>query len=89
MVRRYAAVGIGRATAVAGRQFLLASLQRPIKGVYSTYYYMHGNKIPIKDRIQDVVNWLNLPAAQRPHLITFYLPWADDAGHTYGPIHSR
>ena len=57
----------------------------PIKGVYSTYYYMHGNKIPIKDRIQDVVNWLTLPAVQRPHFITFYLPWADDAGHNYGP----
>lgn len=57
----------------------------PIKGVYSTYYYMHNNKIPTNDRIQDVVNWLNMPAAQRPHLITFYLPWADDEGHTYGP----
>jgi predicted AlkP superfamily pyrophosphatase or phosphodiesterase len=57
----------------------------PIKGTYSTYYYMHNNKIPINDRIQDVVNWLNLPADQRPHLITFYLPWADDEGHTYGP----
>jgi predicted AlkP superfamily pyrophosphatase or phosphodiesterase len=57
----------------------------PIKDVYSTYYYMHGKKIPINDRIQDVVNWLNLPADKRPHLITFYLPWADDEGHTYGP----
>ncbi len=57
----------------------------PIKGIYSTYYYIHGNKITINDRIQDVVNWLKLPADQRPHLITFYLPWADDAGHTYGP----
>ena len=57
----------------------------PIKGIYSTYYYIHNNKITINDRIQDVVNWLKLPAGQRPHLITFYLPWADDAGHTYGP----
>jgi predicted AlkP superfamily pyrophosphatase or phosphodiesterase len=57
----------------------------PIKDLFSTYYYMHNNKIPIHDRIQDVVNWLNLPADRRPHLITFYLPWADDAGHTYGP----
>ena len=61
----------------------------PIKGLYSTYYYIHGNKITINDRIQDVVNWLKLPAEQRPHLITFYLPWADDAGHTYGPGSSQ
>src|SRR6202012_5285243 len=37
------------------------------------------------NRIQDVRNWLNLPADKRPHLITFYFPQADDAGHTYGP----
>ena len=61
----------------------------PIKGLYSTYYYIHGNKITINVRIQDVVNWLKLPAEQRPHLITFYLPWADDAGHTYGPGSSQ
>ena len=72
------------------QQLLAANFYWPgsnaaIKGVYSTYYYMHGKKIPINDRIQDVVNWLNLPAAQRPHLITFYLPWADDEGHNHGP----
>jgi len=31
------------------------------------------------------VNWLKLPADKRPHLITFYLPQVDDAGHEYGP----
>ncbi len=29
--------------------------------------------------------WLKLPAAQRPHLITFYMPTTDHAGHWYGP----
>jgi predicted AlkP superfamily pyrophosphatase or phosphodiesterase len=56
-----------------------------IKGIYSTYYYMHNSKIPIDRRIQAVVNWLKLPAEKRPHLITFYLPQVDDAGHKYGP----
>jgi predicted AlkP superfamily pyrophosphatase or phosphodiesterase len=32
-----------------------------------------------------VVNWLQMPAAQRPHLITFYFPEVDDEGHAYGP----
>lgn len=57
----------------------------PIKGVYATYYYMHNDKIPVHNRIQDVLNWLKLPADKRPHLITFYLPQVDDAGHEYGP----
>lgn len=57
----------------------------PIKNTYSTYYYPHNEKISIHDRIQDVVNWLKLPAKKRPHLITFYLPPVDDAGHDFGP----
>ncbi len=56
-----------------------------IKGVYSTYYYKHNEKIPVNDRIQTVVNWLKMPAGRRPHLITFYLPEVDDEGHKYGP----
>ena len=57
----------------------------PIKGTYSTYYYPHNEKISIHNRIQDVVNWLKMPAEKRPHLITFYLPPVDDAGHDFGP----
>jgi predicted AlkP superfamily pyrophosphatase or phosphodiesterase len=57
----------------------------PIKGIYATYYFQHGNKIPINDRIRFVVNWLKLPADKRPHFITFYFPQVDDAGHKYGP----
>lgn len=57
----------------------------PIKNTYATYYYQHNNKIPIHNRIQAVQNWLKLPADKRPHLITFYLPQVDDAGHHFGP----
>jgi predicted AlkP superfamily pyrophosphatase or phosphodiesterase len=76
---------------LAEQQHLLAAnfywvgSNAPIKGMYSTYYYIHNNKIPIHNRIQDVVNWLSLPAEKRPHLITFYFPQVDDEGHTYGP----
>ena len=37
------------------------------------------------NRIQAVVDWLKLPPWSRPHLITFYLPQPDHAGHQYGP----
>jgi predicted AlkP superfamily pyrophosphatase or phosphodiesterase len=57
----------------------------PIKNTYATYYYIHNEKIPVSRRIQAVVNWLNLPADKRPHLITFYLPEPDDSGHEFGP----
>lgn len=56
-----------------------------IKGVRPTYYYNYNEKIGIQSRINAVVNWLKLPPAERPHLITFYFPEVDHAGHTYGP----
>jgi alkaline phosphatase D len=35
--------------------------------------------------LDQIDTWLRLPADQRPHLITFYMPTADHAGHWYGP----
>ena len=56
-----------------------------IKGLFPTYYYAYNEAIPIDRRIQIVIDWLQLPAERRPHLITFYFPEVDHAGHTYGP----
>ncbi|QQL50792.1 alkaline phosphatase family protein [Mucilaginibacter ginkgonis] len=56
-----------------------------IKNTYPTYYYKYGEAIGIHDRINTVVNWLKQPAARRPHLITFYFPEVDHAGHKHSP----
>ena len=65
--------------------FYWVASEAPVKGIYQTYYYLYNDKISIHNRIQGVVDWLNLPADKRPHLITFYLPQVDHAGHVYGP----
>ena len=36
-------------------------------------------------RVQQVLQWLQLPVAQRPNLITFYFSDVDSAGHDFGP----
>lgn len=59
--------------------------EAPIKGYLPTYYYKYAETTPIDDRINEVKKWLELPEEQRPHLITFYLPEVDKAGHRYGP----
>ncbi|MEG0696478.1 MAG: ectonucleotide pyrophosphatase/phosphodiesterase, partial [Algoriella sp.] len=48
--------------------------EAPINGMFPTYSYKYSEKSPIDYRIQEVVNWLQLPAEKRPHLITFYFP---------------
>ncbi len=72
------------------QQMLTASFywvgsEADIKSTYPTYFYRYSEKIGIHERIQTVVNWLKLPVEKRPHLITFYFPEVDHAGHSYGP----
>jgi predicted AlkP superfamily pyrophosphatase or phosphodiesterase len=65
--------------------FYWVGSEAAIDGVYPTYYYHFSNAIPIDNRIQTVLDWLQLPEDKRPHLITFYFPEVDHAEHMYGP----
>lgn len=56
-----------------------------IKNTYSTYWYRYSSKLSVEHGIDVVDKWLNMPDSVRPHLITFYIGEADEAGHTYGP----
>ena len=40
---------------------------------------------PYDERINGVLNWLELPYEQRPHFITVYFDATDTSGHNYGP----
>jgi len=65
--------------------FYWVGTEANIRGIYPTYYFSYNESIPIERRIQIVVDWLKLPAEKRPHLITFYIPDVDHAGHDFGP----
>jgi predicted AlkP superfamily pyrophosphatase or phosphodiesterase len=56
-----------------------------VDGIRPTYYCRFNDKIPLDARLQTVKDWLTLPAAQRPHLILFYLSPVDHAEHFFGP----
>lgn len=66
--------------------FYWVASEAAIQGVRPTYYYIYNEKIDIHNRITAVVDWLRLPPAERPHLITFYLPQVDHAAHLNGPV---
>ena len=65
--------------------FYWVGSEADIQGIRPTYYYNYNEEIDIDKRIQAVKDWLSLPGDRRPHLITFYLPEVDHAGHRYGP----
>lgn len=65
--------------------FYWVGSEADIQKTRPSYYYIYNDKINIASRIKAVKDWLSLPADQRPHMITFYMPEVDHEAHTYGP----
>ncbi|MFY0601387.1 MAG: alkaline phosphatase family protein [Cyclobacteriaceae bacterium] len=56
-----------------------------IQGFMPTYMKSYNSAIPNKKRFDQVIDWLEMDAELRPHLITAYFSSTDDAGHDFGP----
>ena len=56
-----------------------------IAGFRPTYYLRFDDKIDDAARIAQVLDWLRLPEAERPHFITLYYSEPDHEGHEFGP----
>ncbi|HUY82112.1 MAG TPA: ectonucleotide pyrophosphatase/phosphodiesterase [Acidobacteriaceae bacterium] len=65
--------------------FFWPGSEAKIAGERPTYYLHYTNNYPDQQRIDQVIAWLKLPAAQRPHFITLYYPNVDHQGHLHGP----
>ena len=59
--------------------------EAPIQGVRPSYWYVYSSKTTMETQTNQVMEWLNLPKAQRPHLILLYLSKVDHEGHLHGP----
>ncbi|MCB9283255.1 MAG: alkaline phosphatase family protein [Lewinellaceae bacterium] len=69
---------------VSASYFYVAS-EADIKGVRPSYYFKYDGSVPNDRRVDQVLAWLKLPPANRPHMIALYFSDMDDAGHLYGP----
>jgi predicted AlkP superfamily pyrophosphatase or phosphodiesterase len=65
--------------------FFWVGSEAEIQGVRPSYYYRYDSKLPYKSRVQQVLNWLNMPEEDRPQFITLYFSEVDSKGHRYGP----
>jgi alkaline phosphatase D len=65
--------------------FFWPGSEAEIDGWRPTYYLHFDDHFPDEKRIDQVIAWLKLPPAQRPHLVTLYYSNVDHAGHEYGP----
>lgn len=65
--------------------FFWPGSEAKIAGFQPTYYLKFDDKIDDMARIQQVLAWLRLPPADRPHFITLYYSEPDHEGHEFGP----
>jgi alkaline phosphatase D len=56
-----------------------------IAGIRPTYWKLYDGRFPNEQRVAQVIEWLKLPEAERPHFITLYFSDVDSAGHGTGP----
>ncbi|MFV0248390.1 MAG: ectonucleotide pyrophosphatase/phosphodiesterase [Tenacibaculum sp.] len=56
-----------------------------IGGSYPDYYFKYKASMPNSKRIKTVINWLKLPADERPQFISLYFSLVDNSGHKSGP----
>lgn len=49
------------------------------------YFHKYDHGRPYNERIDGVIEWLQLPYSERPKFITIYFDAADTDGHKYGP----
>jgi len=50
-----------------------------------TYFKHYNHNQPYRERIDGVIDWLQLPQSERPHFITLYFHDTDSYGHEFGP----
>ena len=55
-----------------------------IGGYYPTYYKNYQSGIDPQAKVDQVIDWLELPINERPKLICLYFNEPDHAGHVYG-----
>ena len=65
--------------------FFWPGSEAEIAGHRPTYWKPYKGKTPYKDRVNQVLKWLDLPKAERPRFISLYFDEPDHAGHKYGP----
>jgi len=65
--------------------YYFVGTEADIQGIPMTYWHQFNASVPGLERVGQVIDWLSMPEAQRPHFITLYFEDVDTATHGYGP----
>ncbi len=56
-----------------------------VAGIRPTFWYRYDAGVGRQARVEQVLEWLRLPARERPHLILLYFSDVDSEAHAHGP----
>lgn len=59
--------------------------EAPINGVQPDFWHPFDASVPLDDRVDQVLGWLDLADEQRIDFIALYFEQVDTAGHNHGP----
>jgi predicted AlkP superfamily pyrophosphatase or phosphodiesterase len=65
--------------------FFWPGTEARIHRVRPTYWKPYNARTPYAERVEQVLEWLDLPEGERPDVITLYFSSVDSAGHRDGP----
>ncbi|WP_350541771.1 ectonucleotide pyrophosphatase/phosphodiesterase, partial [Psychrobacter sp. CAL495-MNA-CIBAN-0180] len=54
-------------------------------GMTPDYFYHYSKYSDYQSRVDQIIQWLSLPKAQRPRFIASYFSLVDSMGHEFGP----
>lgn len=60
-----------------------------IGGRRPDHWHAYDGSVTKDARVQQVLEWLDLPAGERPHFMTLYFEHVDSVGHSVGPHDPR
>ena len=70
---------------VKAATFFWPESEARINGRTASYYYNYSTPTPNRQRVEQIIDWLKLPAAARPRIVTGYFSVVDTMGHRFGP----
>jgi predicted AlkP superfamily pyrophosphatase or phosphodiesterase len=70
---------------ITSAAYYFVGTEAAIGGISPTHWFPFDGEIPGEDRVEQALDWLALPAEERPHMITLYFEDVDEASHEFGP----
>jgi alkaline phosphatase D len=64
--------------------FYWVGSEAKIQGSFPDYYRLYDVNVKNEERVEQTINWLKLPEADRPHFISLYFSLVDHEAHATG-----